>query len=68
MDELKEKLASLGVAGDKIEEVIQTVLGFVKDKLPEGVSGMFDNLVGGDGEDGEGGNDLVDKVKGMFGG
>ena len=66
MDELKEKLAALGLESDKIEGVIETVLGFVKDKLPEGMGGMLDGLVGG--EDGEDGESILDKAKGLFGG
>ncbi len=66
MDELKEKLAALGLESDKIEGVIETVLGFVKDKLPEGMGGMLDGLVGG--EEGEDGNSIIDKAKGLFGG
>jgi len=34
MDELKEKLAALGIETDKVDEILETVLGFFKDKLP----------------------------------
>lgn len=64
MEELKEKLASLGIESDKIDGVIETVLGFVKDKLPDSVSGMLDGVISGD-EDGE---SILDKAKGLFGG
>lgn len=64
MDELKEKLAALGIESDKIDGVIETVLGFVKDKLPDGVSGMLDGVISGD----EDGDSLLDKAKGLFGG
>ena len=64
MDELKEKLAALGIESDKIEGVIETVLGFVKDKLPEGMGGMLDGLLNGDEE----GESILDKAKGLFGG
>ncbi len=63
MDELKEKLAALGLESDKIEGVIETVLGFVKDKLPDGMEGMLDNLISG-----EEGESILDKAKGLFGG
>ena len=66
MDELKEKLAALGLESDKIEGVIETVLGFVKDKLPDGMGGMLDGLISG--EDGEDGESILDKAKGLFGG
>jgi len=64
MDELREKLAALGIESDKIEGVIETVTGFIKDKLPDGMGGMLDSLIGGD-DDGE---SLIDKAKGLFGG
>ena len=64
MDELKEKLAALGIESDKIEGVIETVMGFVKDKLPDSVGGMLDGVMGGE-DDGE---SLIDKAKGLFGG
>lgn len=66
MDELREKLAALGLETDKIEGVIETVFGFVKDKLPEGMGGMLEGLIGG--EDGEDGESILDKAKGLFGG
>jgi len=66
MDELKEKLAGLGIETEKMDDVIQTVLGFVKDKLPDGMEGMFDSVLKG--EVPEIGSDLLDKAKGMFGG
>jgi hypothetical protein len=66
MDELKEKLAGLGIGDDKMDEVIQTVLGFVKDKLPDGMEGMFDSVMKG--EVPEIGGDLLEKAKELFGG
>ena len=66
MDELKEKLAALGIGEDKMDDVIQTVLGFIKDKLPEGMEGMFDSVMKG--EVPEIGGDLLEKAKGLFGG
>jgi len=66
MDELKEKLAALGIETDKIEGVIETVTGFIKDKLPDGMDGMLDGLMNS--EDGEEGESLIEKAKGLFGG
>jgi len=66
MDELKEKLSALGIGDDKMDDVIQTVLGFIKDKLPDGMEGMFDSVMKG--EVPEIGGDLLDKAKGLFGG
>ena len=64
MEELKEKLSALGIDDDKIDGVIETVMGFIKDKLPEGMGGMVDSLVG----EGGGMDDILEKAKGLFGG
>ncbi len=66
MDELKEKLAALGIGDDKIDGVIETVVDFVKDKLPDGMDGMLDSVLNGDMPDV--GGDALEKVKGLFGG
>ena len=66
MDELKEKLAALGIGDDKIDGVIETVVDFVKDKLPDGMDGMLDSVLKGEMPDL--GVDMLDKVKGLFGG
>lgn len=66
MDELKEKLAALGIETDKVDEILETVLGFFKDKLPDGMSGIVESMMGG--EDGGGADDLIEKAKGFFGG
>ena len=65
MDELKEKLAGLGINEDQIDGVIETVVEFIKGKLPEGMEGMVQGLMDGDTP---GGDDLLDKAKGLFGG
>jgi hypothetical protein len=66
MDELKEKLTALGIDDDKLDGVIETVLDFVKDQLPEGMGGMLDSVLKGEMPDL--GGDVLDKVKGLFGG
>lgn len=66
MDELKEKLAALGIEAEQMDGVIETVLGFIKDKLPDGMEGMFDSVMKG--EVPEIGGDLLEKAKGLFGG
>ncbi|MFT6864189.1 MAG: hypothetical protein ACJAVK_002752 [Akkermansiaceae bacterium] len=66
MEELKEKLAALGIEDDKIDGVIETVLDFVKGKLPDGMESMLDSVLKG--EMPEIGGDMLDKVKGLFGG
>ena len=65
MDELKEKLAGLGIPTDQIENVIETVFGFIKDKLPDGMGGIVDSLTGDGGDDEE---SILEKAKGLFGG
>jgi len=66
MDELKTKLMEqLGLDESVANSAIETVLGFVKDKLPEGAQGMLDSVMGGEGGDIASG--AVDKIKGMFG-
>ncbi|MDB4510276.1 hypothetical protein N9062_04650, partial [Akkermansiaceae bacterium] len=61
MDELKEKLADLGIEADQIDGVIETVLEFIKNRLPDGLEGMFDSVIKG--EIPEIGGDLFEKAK-----
>lgn len=69
MEELKEKLAALGISADQIDGVLETVLGFVKEKLPDSMGGMVDNIMNGEDIDTDGIMDsAMDAVKGMFGG
>lgn len=46
--------------------MIETVLDFVKDQLPDGMDGMLDSVLKGEMPDL--GGDVLDKVKGLFGG
>lgn len=48
MEELKEKLIGLGIAEEQIEGVIDTVLGFLRDKLPAGMQGIVDSIKNGE--------------------
>ena len=66
MDELKKLLmGKLGLDEAASEQAIDTVLGFVKDKLPENVQGFVDAAAKGEMPDT---GDLLDKAKGLFGG
>ena len=65
MDELKEKLLALGVNEDQIDGVIEAFVDFIKCKLPDGMEGMVQGLMDGNGSDA---NDLLDQAKGLFGG
>lgn len=66
MDELKEKLSALGIDEDKVDGVIEAVVGFIKDKVPDGMEGILDSVMKGEMPDV--GGDMLDKVKGLFGG
>lgn len=70
MQELKDKLTALGIAEDQIDGVIETVFGFIKDKLPDGMEGIAESLMNGETPDlGDiAGGGLMDKAKGLFGG
>lgn len=66
MEELKKKLAeALNLDEEMAQKGVETVLGFLKEKLPENLHGLLDSL------DGEG-DDIADSamsaVKGLFGG
>ncbi len=66
MDELKKQLMEkLGLDEGVSQQAIDMVLGFVKDKLPDNVSGLVDSVTSGEMPDTAG---LLDKAKGLFGG
>jgi hypothetical protein len=67
MNELKEKLAALGLSAEQVDGAVSTVADFVKSKLPADYQGLVDSLLAGETPDLaalSGG--LLDKVKGMF--
>jgi len=68
MDELKEKLAALGLPEDQIEGVLKTVLEFLKDKMPDGMEDMVESLLNGETPDLGDVGDILGKAKGLFGG
>jgi hypothetical protein len=68
MNELKEKLAALGLSGEQVDGAINTVAEFVKAKLPVEYQGVVDSQQAGETPDlASLGGGLLDKVKGMFG-
>ena len=73
MDELIKKVAErTGLGEDKARTAVDTVIGFLKEKLPAPIAGQIDNVVGGGGGGGGGGiadkaGDIMSKVGGMFG-
>lgn len=68
MNELKERLAALGLSPEQVDAALKTVADFVKSKLPAEYQGMVDSLLAGQTPDLSAlGGGLLDKVKGMFG-
>jgi hypothetical protein len=73
MDELIKLVSSkVGISPDQAEQAVQTVLGFLKDKLPAGLGSQLEGLIGGDKKEGEsasgGAMDAVgDALGGLFG-
>ena len=67
MDELiKLVTGKVGISPEQAEQAILTVLGFLKDKLPEPIAGQLDKIVGGGGGS-TGGVDLG-AIEGALGG
>ena len=59
-----------GISEDQARQAVETVLGFLKDKLPAPIAGQLDSVVsGGSGGEGAGGglSDLAGSVGGFFG-
>jgi hypothetical protein len=50
----------VGITADQARGAVDTVLGFLKAKMPTGLAGQLDNVVGGATEEGEG---IIDKIK-----
>jgi hypothetical protein len=53
-----------GLSEDKARTAVDTVIGFLKERAPAGLSGQIDSLVGGEGG-GSGG--IASSLGGMFG-
>ncbi len=70
MEELIKQLQEkTGLPVDKVQDVIETVIGFVSDKLPGPIADQVKGFLGGDddgGDDDVGG--LMDKAKDALGG
>jgi hypothetical protein len=72
-DLIKQIQEKTGLPVDKAQDVIETVVGFVADKLPGPIGDQVKNFLGGDnGDDAAGGDDddggLMDKAKDALGG
>jgi hypothetical protein len=67
MEELiKQVSAKAGISEEQARGAVTTVLGFLKDRLPEPIAGQLDNVVAGGGGLAGGLGDIVGKVGGMF--
>ena len=69
MDELiKQVAAKAGISEDQAQSAVNTVLGFVKERLPAPIAGQIDNVMTGEGG-GVGGTlgDMASKVGGILG-
>ncbi len=67
MDELIKQVATkTGISEDQARTAVDTVVGFLKNRLPEPIAGQLDNVISG-GEGAAGGlGDLAAKVGGIF--
>lgn len=64
MEELKQKLSeALNLDEDMAQKGVDTVVEFLKGKLPESMHGILDNIDSADAAD-----SALDAVKGLFGG
>lgn len=68
MEELiKQVSAKAGISEDQSRAAVNTVVGFLKDRLPEPIAGQLENLMSGEGGDiGGTVGDIANKVGGMF--
>ncbi len=68
MDELVNQVASkTGISEDQARSAVNTVIGFLKERLPEPIAGQLDNVVSGGGSAVGGLGDIASKVGGIFG-
>jgi hypothetical protein len=67
MDELiKQVSAKTGISEEQARGAVETVLGFLKTRLPAPLAGQIDNVIGG-GESSAGGlTDIAKKAGGIF--
>lgn len=67
MDELIKLVAQkTGLSEEMARTAVDTVIGFLKDKLPEPVAAQIDAVLGG-GDVASGAGDLVKGLGGLFG-
>ena len=69
MDQLINMVAQrTGISEDKARTAVDTVVGFLKERAPAGLSGQIDSLIGGgQGQGGGMGSGIASKVGDMLG-
>ena len=73
MDELIRQVAErTGIGEDKARTAVETVVGFLKERLPAPIAGQLDGVLGGGAAGGGGGiaeqaGDVLGGLGGMFG-
>ena len=69
MDELIKRVTEkTGISADQARSAVDTVMGFLKEKLPAPIAGQIDNLMSGAGGGVTGTvGDMAAKVGGLFG-
>jgi hypothetical protein len=69
MDELLKTIQEkTGLPVDKAQDVIETVVGFIADKLPGPIGDQVKGFLEGDGGAGGDGGDLMDRARDALGG
>ncbi|HEY6121395.1 MAG TPA: hypothetical protein VIV66_15660 [Pyrinomonadaceae bacterium] len=67
MEELiKQVTAKTGISEDQARSAVNTVLGFLKTKLPAPIAGQIDGALGGETGTAGGLGDMAAKVGGIF--
>lgn len=68
MDELISQLTSrVGLSPQQARQAAETVLGFVKSRLPGPIASQVDGIIGGKGGSSGGLGDIEKDIGGMFG-
>lgn len=69
MDELVKRITEkTGISEDQARSAVNTVTGFLKEKLPAPIAGQIDNVLSGAGGMGDTLSNAASKVGNMFGG
>ncbi|HET9978986.1 MAG TPA: hypothetical protein VFQ32_00970 [Ktedonobacterales bacterium] len=69
MDELVNQVCQkTGISQDQAQQAVQTVIGYLKDRLPGPIGSQLDNVLGGQGGPGGIAGQAGQALGGMFGG